>query len=128
MAHGERSMKDAAVQEHLQDLMKTVDEMNAVLGQVSKQFYQVYNADIVHFVQGPFDQDQFERLLAEWTTICNQPFEEVESPSLRRVLQYVHGSTPLRIPSADTIRRRVLELGQGALYETKELIRVSSAT
>ncbi|KAF8988020.1 hypothetical protein BDQ17DRAFT_1435252 [Cyathus striatus] len=30
--------------------------------------------------KGPWDQEQFEQLLASWVITCDQPFEEVEQP------------------------------------------------
>lgn len=38
VAHGERSVQDAAVQEHLQSLMETAEQMNALLDQVCMVF------------------------------------------------------------------------------------------
>ncbi|KAJ6597895.1 hypothetical protein B0H10DRAFT_2231910 [Mycena sp. CBHHK59/15] len=36
---------------------------------------------------GPWDQAKFEELLVEWLVACDQPFQEVERPELRRLLE-----------------------------------------
>ncbi len=43
---------------------------------------------------------------------CDQPFEEVERPKFRWLLQYTHHPSPsLHIPSADTIQRKIMKMG-----------------
>jgi hypothetical protein len=32
----------------------------------------------------------FEQLLADWVVACDQPFDEVEKPEFRRLLEYTH--------------------------------------
>ncbi|KAF8987111.1 hypothetical protein BDQ17DRAFT_1435834 [Cyathus striatus] len=43
------------------------------------------------------DQEQFERLLAGWVVTCDQPFEEVEWPEFRHLLEYIFRGTSLKI-------------------------------
>ncbi|KAJ7222091.1 hypothetical protein GGX14DRAFT_352574, partial [Mycena pura] len=62
--------------------------------------------------QGDWDPNVFQRLLVEWLVACDQPFQEVERPEFRRLLNYVyHRTTPLNIPSAKTVKRHVMEMG-----------------
>ncbi|KAJ7922597.1 hypothetical protein B0H13DRAFT_1534487, partial [Mycena leptocephala] len=38
-------------------------------------------------VQGNFEQEVFNRLLAEWIVACDQPFDEVEKPEFIRLME-----------------------------------------
>lgn len=62
--------------------------------------------------------------LGEYITARNHLFDEVAQPELHRLFQSVHGTGKLKMPSADTIKRRVLDLGQQAIDETRDMIRV----
>ncbi|KAF8989144.1 hypothetical protein BDQ17DRAFT_1194510, partial [Cyathus striatus] len=42
-----------------------------------------WNAKWLIFIQGPFEQDKFESLLASWVVASDQPFEEVEQLEFR---------------------------------------------
>ena len=43
--------------------------------------------------------ETFKRYVAEWVVTCDQPFEKVERPEFRRLLEYTYmGSKPLNIP------------------------------
>lgn len=77
--------------------------------------------------QGTFDQDVFEKLLSEWIAACDHPFQEVERPEFQRVLQYVRGCIPLEFPSADTVKRRIIDLSNTNIEETKVMIQVSAS-
>lgn len=77
-------------------------------------------------LQGPWDQGKFERLLVEWLVACDQPFQEVERPELRRLLEYVHHRAPgLNIPSANTVQRRVDDMGKDLKKELNAFFAVS---
>ena len=72
-----------------------------------------------------WDQEKFEQLLTEWMVICDQPFQEVEQPELRRLLEYTHLRPGLHIPSSMTIKRRVMKMGEDAIEGVKQLVEVS---
>jgi hypothetical protein len=38
-----------------------------------------------------WNQEEFERLLAEWVVVCDQPFDEVDEPAFRCLLEYSRG-------------------------------------
>lgn len=55
---------------------------------------------------------------------CDQPFEEVDRPELRALLEYVyHSSEGLMIPHRDAIRRRIMKMGADAVDLTKAMFR-----
>ena len=56
---------------------------------------------------------------------CNQPFEEVEQPELRRLLEYTHLRPSLHIPSSTTISQRVMKMGEDTIEGVKQLVAVS---
>lgn len=59
-----------------------------------------------------WDQAEFEKLLLEWMVACDQPFEEVERPEFRRLLEYTHLNSSLNIPSHTTVQRRIMKMGE----------------
>ncbi|KAF8184311.1 hypothetical protein K438DRAFT_2161513, partial [Mycena galopus ATCC 62051] len=44
---------------------------------------------------GVFEQETFNRLLAEWMVACDQPFEEVDKPEFIRLMEYTHHGATL---------------------------------
>ncbi len=80
-------------------------------------------------LQGPFDQNMFEKLLVEWIVACDQPFEEVERPELRRLLEYTHHSfKALQVPHRTTIKTRVMKMGEDTINEVKKMFSVRGGT
>ena len=79
--------------------------------------------------QGQWDQATFEKLLVEWLIACDQPFQEVERPEFRCLLEYVHhrGET-LHIPSRRTVERRLRDLGKSLEDELKQFFAVCSTS
>lgn len=56
---------------------------------------------------------------------CDQPFEEVEHPEFKALLNYVHNrGTQLNIPSSTTVHRRVMKLGKDTWEDLKKMISV----
>ena len=53
---------------------------------------------------------------------CDQPFEEVEQPEFRRLLEYTHFQPSLHIPSQFTMNRRIMKMGEDTLMGVKQLI------
>lgn len=73
----------------------------------------------------PWDQERFERLLTEWVITSDQPFDEVDNPTLRELLQYTHNcGQKLHIPSRASIRRRVMKMSADSVEETKQFFKV----
>jgi hypothetical protein len=55
---------------------------------------------------------------------CDQPFEEVEQPEFRRLLEYTHLRPSLHIPSRFTMNRRIMKMGEDTVTGVKQLIAV----
>ncbi|KAJ2928008.1 hypothetical protein H1R20_g9078, partial [Candolleomyces eurysporus] len=70
-----------------------------------------------------WDQASFEQLLVEWIAACDQPFDKVEKPEFRCLLEYIHSPSrkALKIPHCSTIRRRLMKMGKDAVQSTKEM-------
>lgn len=48
----------------------------------------------------------------EWLVASDQPFQEVERPQFRSLLEYVHHrAEELDVPSSSTMQRRVMKMG-----------------
>ncbi|KAI0757504.1 hypothetical protein C8Q80DRAFT_1265415 [Daedaleopsis nitida] len=109
IARGEISVTEDAVRTHLegQGLQKKADELAALVEDEN------------------FDQSRFEELLAEWIVACDQPFQEVEHSELWRLFQYIHGRATLHIPSADTVKRRIVDLSTATFENVKGMIKAS---
>ncbi|KAF8976201.1 hypothetical protein BDQ17DRAFT_1441224 [Cyathus striatus] len=60
--------------------------------------------------KGPWDQEKFEQLLAGWVVTCDQPFEEVERPEFRRLLEYVFRGTSIKIPGRYALKWHIIKL------------------
>ncbi|KAM5534121.1 hypothetical protein V8D89_012212 [Ganoderma adspersum] len=85
---------------------------------------------LVQSLQGslnPWDQDQFEQLLAEWIAACDQPFDTVEKLELHSLLQYTyHRPEHLDIPSAATIKKRIMDLSDKYVEELAATIKATT--
>ena len=78
-------------------------------------------------MQGLWDQDKFEQLIAEWIVACDQPFEEVDCPEFWDMLTYAHHLAPnIKIPHRDAIRHRIMKMGEDSVEATKEMFAVSN--
>jgi hypothetical protein len=81
---------------------------------------------LTDYTQGPWDQDKFEQLIAEWIIACDQPFEEVDHAEFREMLTYAHHPAPnLKIPHRDAIRHRIMKMGEDSIDSTKDMFAVS---
>lgn len=69
-----------------------------------------------------WDQTEFENFLTKWMVVCDQPFEEVERPEFKALLEYNCRPTKLNIPSSTTIKRRVMKMGETMETDMKNLI------
>ena len=69
--------------------------------------------------------ETFKRHLAEWVVACDQPFEEVERPEFRRLLEYTHmGSKSLDIPHRSAIKDRIMKMGKNTVTGIQNLVKV----
>ena len=71
-----------------------------------------------------FDQKQFDQYLHEWKVAADQPFDATENPEFRRLLEYTHLRSGLHIPSASTVKRRIMKLGEDTIQGIKDMIAV----
>lgn len=76
-------------------------------------------------MQGDWNQAEFEKLLAEWIVACDQPFDEVEKPEFRRLMDYTHHGAALKIPGRNSIRTRIMKMGEDTLEGMKKMFAVS---
>ena len=72
-----------------------------------------------------WNQEEFERLLAEWVVVCDQPFDEVDEPAFRRLLEYTHFRSSLDIPHHHTVKRRIMTMGEDTVEAIKKMIQAS---
>jgi hypothetical protein len=68
---------------------------------------------------------KFEKLLTEWMVACDQPFEEVDRPEFRQLLEYTHLGPSLKIPHRQTMKNRVMKMGEDTIEGTKQMISAS---
>jgi hypothetical protein len=65
-------------------------------------------------------------MLVKYIVVSNNPFSEVEVPEFAELMQYTYtGPGKLNMPSARTIRQRVLDLSGDIMKEIKEMFSVS---
>jgi hypothetical protein len=63
--------------------------------------------------------------MAEWVVACDQPFEEVERPEFRCLLEYMHmGSKPLDIPHRNSLKNRIMTMGKDTIEGIKKMVKV----
>jgi hypothetical protein len=75
--------------------------------------------------QAPFNKSKWEEYLVNFMVIADLPFTFVELPEFREFVQYTRGSTSIHIPSADTIKRRVVVLSEKTVEELKDFFKVT---
>lgn len=80
------------------------------------------STDVLFIQEAKWDQETFERLLVEWMVACDQPFEEVNQPEFRRLLEYTHLRQSLHIPHRQSVKRRVMKMGEDTVEEVKKMI------
>jgi hypothetical protein len=65
----------------------------------------------------------------EWVVACDLPFEEVERPEFRRLLEYTHmGSKPLDIPHRNSLKSRIMTMGEDTVEGIKKMVKVRMST
>jgi hypothetical protein len=74
--------------------------------------------------QGEWDQAKFESLLSEWIVATDQPFDAVEKPEFRTLLQYTHHGASLRIPKRDSMRTKIMKMGEDTVEGMRQMFSV----
>lgn len=74
--------------------------------------------------QGEWDQAKFEALLTEWIVATDQPFDSVEKPEFHNLLQYTHHGATLRIPKRDSIRTKIMKMGEDTVEGMRQMFSV----
>ena len=62
-----------------------------------------------------------------WIVASDQPFTEVENPEFVELLNYVHrnsSGSELQILGHNSIKRRVMDMGENGIEEVKEMFMV----
>ncbi|KAJ7762079.1 hypothetical protein B0H14DRAFT_2633974 [Mycena olivaceomarginata] len=72
-----------------EELVTWLDKLAGASGRYQQSLRESFNRASEKSA-GPWNQAEFERLLVEWLIACDQPFQEVERPEFRRLMQYVY--------------------------------------
>jgi hypothetical protein len=56
---------------------------------------------------------------------CDQPFEEVDRPEFRKLLEYTHCRPSLHIPRRGAVHNRVMRMGEDTTKGVQKLILVA---
>jgi hypothetical protein len=54
----------------------------------------------------------------------DQPFEEVDHPEFRKLLEYTHFRPSLHIPHRSAVRNRILKMGEDTVKGVQKMISV----
>ncbi|KAJ8515669.1 hypothetical protein ONZ45_g6946 [Pleurotus djamor] len=94
------------------------------LEQASENIVAAFNRQATQ-AKGPWDQDKFEELLAKWIIACDQPFDEVDKPEFRQLLEYTHhpSPNPLHVPHRTAVRNRVMKMGEETVRNIKKMFK-----
>ncbi|KAJ7863906.1 hypothetical protein B0H13DRAFT_2281978, partial [Mycena leptocephala] len=87
--------------------MKSSLNVEAVTANIVKLFEAQSRAST-----GEWDQAKFDSLLTEWIVATDQPFDTVEKPEFKRLLQYTHHGASLSIPKRDAVRTKIMKMGE----------------
>ena len=64
-------------------------------------------------------------MVMEWVVACDQPFEEVERPEFKAMLDYMHHTgTSLKIPGRNGIKRCLMKMGTDKIEEVRNMFSV----
>jgi hypothetical protein len=55
---------------------------------------------------------------------CDQPFDEVDKPEFRRLLEYTHLRPSLHIPHRHAMKSRIMKMGEDTIEGIKCMITV----
>ena len=56
--------------------------------------------------------------------MADQPFDAMENPEFHHLLEYMHLHSGLHIPSASTVKRRIVKMGENTIHGIKDMISV----
>ncbi|SJK99091.1 uncharacterized protein ARMOST_02377 [Armillaria ostoyae] len=128
-AHLDKSPNAAILQDEI-EIANGSKKLDAQAAEMYLKQMESESENIIHAfkkqsmdAKGDWDQDKFERLLAEWLVACDQPFEEVDRPEFRNLLSYAHHHSleDLHIPHRDAIRRQIMKMGEDSIEETRKM-------
>jgi hypothetical protein len=71
-----------------------------------------------------FDQQQFDQYLHEWIVAADQPFDTTENLEFCCLLECTHLHLGLHIPSASTVKRQIIKMGEDTIQGIKDMIAV----
>ena len=57
--------------------------------------------------------------------VCDQPFDKVDDPTFRRLLEYTHFHSSLNNPHHHSMKRRIMKMGEDTVQGIKKMIQVS---
>ena len=61
----------------------------------------------------------------ECIVTCDQPFDEVDKPEFRAMLNYAHHpSLNIKIPHRDAIKHRIMRMGDDNIESTRKMFKV----
>jgi hypothetical protein len=72
-----------------------------------------------------WNQEEFERLLAEWMVVCDQLFDKVDEPAFRRLLEYTHFRSSRNILHRHIMKRRTMKMGEDTIEGIKKIVQAS---
>ena len=132
IAGGRKSLDAAKAAEYVKHLEKSstniVNLFNQQHQQAAVRPLPIFDRNLIEihcFVQEQsWDQDTFERLLSEWIVACDQPFDEVEKPEFRQLLEYTHLRPSLHIPHRGAVKKRIMKMGEDTIEDVKKMIEV----
>ncbi|KAJ7235766.1 hypothetical protein C8J57DRAFT_1248144 [Mycena rebaudengoi] len=77
----------------------------------------------------PWNQDHFETLVAKWVAACDQPFVAVMREEFCEMLEYAHhhSPTPLKIPSPDSVKGKIMKMSAEMVNELKAIFKVQGS-
>jgi hypothetical protein len=74
-----------------------------------------------------WNEQEFVACLAKWEATTDQPFTATESKELEAILEYVRTHQkliPIKLPTGDTMRTRMMNMADSRILEIKEYIEV----
>jgi hypothetical protein len=121
IAEGKRRLDDPAVIGYFAN-MPGFDTTDALPVCLDVRVWASYADQRVR--QASFDKESWEEYLVKFMIIADLPFTFVEVPEFRDFVQYTRGPATIHIPSADTVKRRVVALSEKTVNEIREYFKV----
>lgn len=87
--------------------------------------FDLFQSDLLTGSQKTFDIKIWEQYLLEWLVACDMPFDGVDRPEFCTFVAYTHvRAAPLPVPSATTVKQRVMEMGRQLEEDMKTFVKV----